>query len=448
MFRDAPPQCGIFTKISMTCFTSANFTSVIATGPDWRAVTRDLLAALPTTLPGALPNVAADDPYTIGFLYISDLLVDDAASMLDLLRNVTGIAHWVGACGLGVCGNGTSHMDLPAAAMMLGRFDADAFKVFPTSDSTLAPARAALEDWLDSHDAMLTLVHGDPMMENDAAPVLAELGRLTGGFVVGGRASSRGRHCVIADRVTVSGGASGGASGGDSGLGGVVFSSDVAVATTLTQGCTPLGPVHIVTRAEANVVMELDGVRAFDVFTDDLKTEILTRAGENPAQVEITKSFVGDDASGQVSGAVKNLFTGDIHVALPVMGSDQRDYMVRTLLGVDPETGWLAIPHAIEQGQALLFVHRDPASVVDDLTRVLNDLRLRLVREHGECAPQGAIYISCVGRADGAVMGAENSEMGLIRAMLGDVPLVGFYANGEISNQRLYGHTGVLILFL
>jgi small ligand-binding sensory domain FIST len=411
----------------MTSFTSANFTSVIATGTDWRDVTRDLLAGLPAN---------SGDPHTIGFLYISDLLVDDAPSMLDLIRSVTGIQHWVGACGLGVCGNGVSHIDQPAAALMLGRFDLDDFKVFPASDLTLAPARSALEDWLDSHDAMLTLVHGDPAVEADPALVLAELGRLTGGFLAGGQASSRTNHCIIADQVS------------QGGIGGVVFSSDVMVATTLTQGCTPLGPVHTVTRSEANVVMELDGERAFDVFTTDLKTEILTRAGEDPSGSEITETIFADDEpgpSGAVSGPVKNLFTGDVHVALPVTGSDQRDYMVRTLLGVDPETGWLAIPQNIEQGQHLMFVHRDPASIEGDLTRVLNDLRLRLTREHGQCAPQGAIYISCVSRTNA---GAENSEMALIRTVIGDVPLVGFYANGEISNQRLYGHTGVLILFL
>lgn len=411
-----------FHRIKMTSFSSANFTSVIATGTDWRDVTRDLLAALP---------VSTSDPYTIGFLYISDLLADDAASMLDLIRSVTGIPHWVGACGLGVCGNGVAHLDRPAAALMVGRFDADNFKVFPVSDLTLAPARIALEDWLDSNDAMLTLVHGDPMMESDPALVLAELGRLTGGFLAGGQASSRNKHCVIADKVA------------QGGIGGVVFSSDVMVATTLTQGCTPVGPVHTVTRSEANVVMELDGERAFDVFTTDLKTEILTRAGEDPAKSEITETLFPDDEG--LSGPVKNLFTGDIHVALPVTGSDQRDYMVRTLLGVDPETGWLAIPQNIEQGQHLMFVHRDPASVEGDLSRVLNDLRLRLIREHVQFAPQGAIYISCVSRASGA---AENAEMALIQTLLGDVPMAGFYANGEISNQRLYGHTGVLILFL
>ena len=46
------------------------------------------------------------------------------------------------------------------------------------------------------------------------------------------------------------------------------------------------------------------------------------------------------------------------------------------------------------------------------------------------------------------MFGDEGKEMSLIRDHLGDLPLVGFYGNGEISNNRLYGYTGVLALFL
>jgi small ligand-binding sensory domain FIST len=45
------------------------------------------------------------------------------------------------------------------------------------------------------------------------------------------------------------------------------------------------------------------------------------------------------------------------------------------------------------------------------------------------------------------MFGAPNRELGLIRDTLGDFPLVGFFANGEISHNRLYGYTGVLTLF-
>jgi small ligand-binding sensory domain FIST len=36
----------------------------------------------------------------------------------------------------------------------------------------------------------------------------------------------------------------------------------------------------------------------------------------------------------------------------------------------------------------------------------------------------------------------------MIGEALGDVPIIGFFGNGEISNGRLYTYTGVLSLFL
>ena len=38
--------------------------------------------------------------------------------------------------------------------------------------------------------------------------------------------------------------------------------------------------------------------------------------------------------------------------------------------------------------------------------------------------------------------------MQIIRRALGDVPLVGFFAGGEIARNQLYGYTGVLTVFM
>ncbi len=59
----------------------------------------------------------------------------------------------------------------------------------------------------------------------------------------------------------------------------------------------------------------------------------------------------------------------------------------------------------------------------------------------------GAIYVSCTGRG-GAHFGAPSAELQTVRRALGDVPLVGFYAAGEIAHHHLYGYTGVLTAFL
>ena len=61
--------------------------------------------------------------------------------------------------------------------------------------------------------------------------------------------------------------------------------------------------------------------------------------------------------------------------------------------------------------------------------------------------PKGGVYVSCVARGPN-LFGKDSEELKMIREVLGDFPLAGFYANGEISNNRLYGYTGVLTLFL
>ena len=60
---------------------------------------------------------------------------------------------------------------------------------------------------------------------------------------------------------------------------------------------------------------------------------------------------------------------------------------------------------------------------------------------------KGGVYFSCLGRGQ-HMFGEANKEMELIAETLGDIPLVGFYANGEIAGNQLYGYTGVMVLFL
>jgi small ligand-binding sensory domain FIST len=58
----------------------------------------------------------------------------------------------------------------------------------------------------------------------------------------------------------------------------------------------------------------------------------------------------------------------------------------------------------------------------------------------------GAVYVSCSGRG-GPHFGARHAELQVVRHTLGDVPLVGFFAGGEIARHHLYGYTGVLTVF-
>jgi small ligand-binding sensory domain FIST len=189
----------------------------------------------------------------------------------------------------------------------------------------------------------------------------------------------------------------------------------VTVATGISQGCSPIGPRHEISEADRNVLITLDGQPALDVLRRDVG-EVLAR----------DLSRIG----------------GYIFAALPIEGSDTGDYLVRNLTGIDTRQGLLAIGDWVRTGGQVMFCRRDADSAREDLRRMLE----RLTRDLG-APPRGAIYVSCLGRGVN-LFGPLSAELGTLHDALGDVPLVGFYANGEIHHQRLYGYTGVLTLFL
>ena len=61
--------------------------------------------------------------------------------------------------------------------------------------------------------------------------------------------------------------------------------------------------------------------------------------------------------------------------------------------------------------------------------------------------PRAGLYFSCVARGPN-LFGESSQELRMIRDALGAFPLAGFFGNGEIAHDRLYGYTGVLALFL
>jgi small ligand-binding sensory domain FIST len=340
---------------------------------------------------GAIPASA-----TLGFLYVADDFVGDLEAIVAFFKSATGVPHWTGSVGVGVCAAGVEYLQVPAIAVMLGEFELRDFTILPLLQSEQDI------DALPLVDAYFGLVHGDPTNSRMQELIEALSARLTSGFLAGGLASSEDGTALVSDGV-VSGG-----------LSGVVFSERVPLATRLTQGVSPLGPRHRVTAASKNIVASLDRRPALDVMKEEIG-EVLARDLRRAA--------------------------GYIFVGLPIGGSDTGDYLVRNILGVDPQNNLVAIGEYVEPGDELLFCRRDQQAAEDDLLRMLNAIRNQL---NGPI--RGAVYYSCLGRGE-HMFGAPHRELQLIGQTLGDFPLVGFFANGEISHNRLYGYTGVLTLF-
>ena len=339
---------------------------------------------------GAISSAA-----TLGFLYVTDAYVGELEAILAFFKSATGVPHWTGSVGVGVCATGVEFLEEPAMAVMLGEF--------ASADFSMLPVLRTPQD-IDERlsDAYFAVVHGDPTNNRIQELIEGLSAHVSSGFVVGGLSSSRGETVQISDGV-VSGG-----------LSGVLFSERVKLATRLTQGVSPLGPRHLVTTANKNVIGSLDHRPALDVMKEEIG-EVLTRDLRRAA--------------------------GYIFVGLPVRGSDTGDYLVRNILGVDPQNHLVAIGDSIEAGDELLFCRRDQQTAEDDMQRMLTAIGAQL-----NAPIRGGVYYSCLGRGQ-HMFGEPNRELGLIRDTLGDFPLVGFFANGEISYNRLYGYTGVLTLF-
>jgi small ligand-binding sensory domain FIST len=339
----------------------------------------------------------------LGFVYASDAFAADLRSIVRYLRDATGVPHWSGSVGVGVCGTGREYHEQPALAVLTGAFPPDSFRVFDTVSADTAALEERHGDWMRAADARFGIIHGDP--RNRRLPAL--IGRVAAaandGFLVGGLTSTRSLYAQVADEVT------------EGGVSGVLFSTEVRVATTLTQSCALFGATHEVTACDGNVIMTLNGRPALDVFYDEIG-DILARDLQRAARY--------------------------VAAALLVPGSDTRDYLVRNLVGVDPRTRLLAIGDTVQPGQLLQFCRRDPNNAMQDMERMLRELKDRVPNP-----PRGAVYYSCLGRGR-EMFGEESAELRAIQRTFADLPLAGFFCNGEVSHNRVYGYTGVLTLFL
>jgi small ligand-binding sensory domain FIST len=232
--------------------------------------------------------------------------------------------------------------------------------------------------------------------------MVPDLAERTGAYLVGGLSSSRSLFPQVAGRPA------------EDGVSGALFTGAVGVVTGLSQGCVPLGPPRQVTKAHGHTVMEIDGRRALDVL-----------------QADVMPVLAGSPGA----------MAGGLFIGLPIPGSDTGDYLVRDIVGADETTGAIQVRALVDPGAALLFCRRDRDSAAADMDRMLTTLSRRM-----KGPPQGGIYVGCLARGR-HLFGREGAELAMIRERLGDFPLTGFFAAGEIANARFYTHTGVLTLF-
>ena len=433
-----------------------------ATHPQWPMAAALVLAQLRAHM--ALPIYAAAP--TLGLLYITDRYASQAQDILDhLSAELPDVTDWSGTVGVGIAANNVEYFDEPAMAVMLCELPQGQYRVF-SGVSPLPPARqAGLPGGFNAHTA---LVHADASTPDVASLVEEMAGRVSSGYVFGGLSSSRGDtvQFALSGHGNVKGqGAAGGVFSG--GLSGVAFARGATLGeaeaeadadmglglmSRVTQGCQPISANHTITACDANVITELNGQPALQVMLADLKVSL-----DQPreALAKVRQTLVGlSHPSEQVEGTAPRR-----------TGQFGGDVVVRHIIGLDPARNGVAIAEAPSVGMTLAFCERNAVAARADLIRVCAEIREALEPEElslelanalspdaPDAAPHparriaGAIYVSCSGRG-GPHFGAPSAELQIVRRALGDVPLVGFFAGGEIARSHLYGYTGVLTVF-
>ena len=370
------------------------------------------------SVPSASTSTSTSAPApapTLGWLYLTDHFAPHAESLLAEVRQRWPGVAWVGATGIGIAASGVEYFDEPALALLLCDLPRAQFRVF----SGAQPLAGFV-----AHTAQ---VHGDPTTA-DLPELIHEMSaRTAAGYVFGGLASGRARALHIADGVLTGG------------LSGVAFGADVALVSRVTQGCQPVGPLRRVTGTERNVITTLGGEPALDCLLRDLHLEGVAPRAALPRLQQIMVGLSDPPAGVGEAAAPTRSHAFDGITRRGAFGADTR---VRHLVGIDSGRRGIAIADHAAPGMQLAFCTRDAEAARRDLTRICAEVREEV--EPGGIA--GAVYVSCAGRG-GPHFGAPSAELAIVRHALGDVPLVGFFAAGEIAHRHLYGYTGVLTVF-
>ena len=393
-----------------------------ATHPDARMALA--LAAAQVDAQAARRPATARPP-SLGLVYFSDHYAAQAQALHQDLRLRWPGVRWAGCAAVGVAASGVEYFDEPALVLMLCPLAEDAFQVFSGTRPLGVGAHTAL-------------VHAAPSTP-DLSEIVVELSqRVATGYLFGGLVSSRAQATQIAEGVF------------DGGLSGVGFGAGVALISRVTQGCQPVSPERVITACDGHVVLELDGQPALQILLADLG---ITLDEPQPALAKVRRTLVGLRAAAQASDVQRRA------------GQFGQDTWVRHIIGLDPARQALALAQSTEVGMRLSFCERNTAAARADLVRICAEIReeveaARLPLEAAQAmqAPPllsephlargmaGAIYVSCSGRG-GPHFGGPSAELQIVRRALGDVPLIGFFAAGEIAESHIYGYTGVLTVF-
>lgn len=350
---------------------------------------------------------------SLAIVFASAHFAPQAEAVVDAVHEAAAPHSLVGCVAEAVVGSGKEVESQPAVSVWLASLETEVLTFhceFVESDG-----RAAFAGWpQEPAGAYLLLV--DPFSfpaevllkaMNERAPGSPPI---AGGVASGG--TGPGETRLFLDRKVI-----------NSGAVGVALTGNVEVVALVSQGCRPIGPVLTVTRSEGNVIFELGGKPPVQRIQ-----ELYAALPEHDRELMTNGLLVG-----RVIDEYKTEF-------------ERGDFLVRGIIGADPDSGAMAVGDAVAVGETIQFHVRDEASADEDLRSTLNIARDKL----GDRTFAGGLLFTCNGRGS-RMFSTPDHDAALLASELGNPPIAGFFCGGELgpvgSKNFLHGFTASMALF-
>lgn len=204
---------------------------------------------------------------------------------------------------------------------------------------------------------------------------------------------------------------------------GVALTGNFVLQTVVSQGCKPIAQPFVITRCEEQVIYELSGRAALPTVRETLSA--LPSAEQELARTALLMGRVIDEYKDEFS---------------------RGDFLIRTFLGADPESGAIAVGDTFRPGQTVQLHVRDATTAREDLHALMDTLSPTLAAQPA----RGALLFSCNGRG-AHLYGEPDYDSGVVTATTGAIPMAGFFCNGEIgpigTSNFLHGFTASIGIF-
>ena len=385
------------------------FASSLSTESDWQSATTEVCQQIGEQL---------TSPVNLAFVFISQQHADNADGIARQIQTTTACQALIGCTGESIIGRNQEVEQGPAISLWTASLpEVEAIPMHLSYDKTadggsiLGWPDATMEPW--PAGSMFFLLADPFSFPTDG--LITQLNTREAGIpIVGGNASGsqapQENRLLVGDQVASEGAAA------------ILLRGNTGIRTLVSQGCRPVGDHFVVTRSDENVIFELGG---------------------KPALLQLKQIFDTLPTHEQA------LIQRGLHVGRVVSEYqdqfEQGDFLVRNVLGIDPDEGSIAVADFLRPGQTIQFQIRDQHTADAELNQLLQQLQ-----NDENFTAGGGLLFSCNGRGT-RLFSEPHHDASAVDQALGSIPLAGFFAAGEIGpvgkENFMHGFTASLALF-